>query len=65
MSNVKSKSSNTKCQMYFAKSVGLVRSQYIYCDGFCDKDEHEQQEWGILVVRFCRLEKEQKNWNEV
>ena len=51
--------------MYFAKSVGLVRSQYIYCDGFCDKDEHEQQEWGILVVRFCRLEKEQKNWNEV
>ena len=34
-------------------------------DGFCEKDEHEQQEWGILVVRFCRLEKEQKNWNEV
>ena len=29
MSNVISKSLNIKCQMYFAKSVDLVRSQYI------------------------------------
>ena len=29
MSNVESKSSNIKCQMYFAKSLGRVRSEQI------------------------------------